>query len=136
MKRINCPAGGMIFGLPNASCHSYIHRFLTSDALRVRIQQRPRLFIEDLRSCLLFDKQPVPCFKASLNRPNISYSVRFKHTLDATNPRGAIGDLILVIKEQRNKAVLSTYTNVPTHRWWRPRLQMEWVSSLHPTTLD
>lgn len=51
------------------------------------------------------DPEEAPCFKASFNRPNISYSVRFKDTL--LNDGGPIHDLISVIKEQHEQAVKS-----------------------------
>lgn len=62
--------------------------------------------IEDLRSCLLMTNQDEsPCFKASFNRPNISYSVRFKDTL--FNHGGPIKDLLSVVQEQHTKAYQS-----------------------------
>jgi superfamily II DNA helicase RecQ len=41
---------------------------------------------------------------SSFNRPNISYEVRFKDSLDATSPGGAMANLVGFIQEQHVKA--------------------------------
>mmetsp|Transcript_4504 Transcript_4504/g.5212 ORF Transcript_4504/g.5212 Transcript_4504/m.5212 type:complete len:602 (-) Transcript_4504:46-1851(-) len=60
--------------------------------------------ISDIREVLLLNKEDVPCNISSFNRPNISYEVRYKDSLDAMRPGGAIGDLIQLIKVQHEQA--------------------------------
>jgi len=59
--------------------------------------------IQDIRSILQFDKN-VPCHMGTFNRPNISYEVRFKDSLNATKPQGAIADLVAVVKKEHQTA--------------------------------
>ena len=64
--------------------------------------------IEDIREILHFDKN-VPTIMGTFNRPNISYEVRFKDSLNAANPAqgvidGAVQDLIEVVKNQHETA--------------------------------
>lgn len=57
----------------------------------------------DIREILQLDKS-VPCVMGSFNRSNISYEVRFKDSLNATNGgEGAISDLISVVKDQHQR---------------------------------
>ncbi len=56
--------------------------------------------IKDMRQILLLKEDEAPCHVGSFDRPNIFYKVAFKDTLDATTPRGAIGDMIDFIKKQ------------------------------------
>lgn len=60
--------------------------------------------IQDIRDTLGLPEGEVPCHLGSFNRPNISYEVRFKDSLDATRHDGAIGDLLALIKEKHSKA--------------------------------
>jgi len=57
--------------------------------------------VQDIRSILQFDKN-VPCIMGTFNRLNISYEVRFKDSLDAMKPEGAMGDLVAFVKAQHN----------------------------------
>jgi len=59
--------------------------------------------IQDIRETLRLDNT-VPCILGSFNRPNITYSVRFKDSLNALTPQGAIIDLCEFVKEQHNIA--------------------------------
>ena len=59
--------------------------------------------IQDIRETLRLDNT-VPCIMGSFNRPNITYSVRFKDSLNALTPQGAIIDLCEFVKEQHNIA--------------------------------
>lgn len=56
--------------------------------------------IEDIRSVLLLKRGEVPLHLTSFNRPNISYEVRYKQSLDAMNVNGAMVDLVDLVKEQ------------------------------------
>jgi superfamily II DNA helicase RecQ len=51
---------------------------------------------------MMTNQEESPCFKASFNRPNISYSVRFKDTL--LHNGGPIKDLLSVLRKQHTKA--------------------------------
>ena len=44
------------------------------------------------------------CIVGTFNRPNISYEVRFKESLNAVRPQGALIDLVTFVKEQHNTA--------------------------------
>jgi RecQ family ATP-dependent DNA helicase len=59
--------------------------------------------IQDIRETLRLDNT-APCIMGSFNRPNITYSVRFKDSLNALTPQGAIIDLCEFVKEQHNIA--------------------------------
>jgi len=65
--------------------------------------------ISDIRETLSLKDEEVPCNMSSFNRPNISYEVRYKDSLDAMKPGGAIGDLISFIKQQHEKASNDAY---------------------------
>ena len=56
--------------------------------------------IEDIRRVLLLKPGEVPCHMGSFNRPNISYEVRFKESLDAMSVNGAMGDLVDLVQHQ------------------------------------
>lgn len=60
--------------------------------------------ILDIRKTLLLTEEEVPCNMSSFNRPNISYEVRYKDSLDAMKPGGALSDLISLIRQQHQKA--------------------------------
>lgn len=60
--------------------------------------------IDDLRLCLQMTKDDVPCFKASFNRPNISYQVRFKDNL----LDGSISDLLSILRLHHQQASSSS----------------------------
>ena len=60
--------------------------------------------ISDLRSILDLPEKTVPCHMGSFNRQNITYEVRYKDNIDSTNPRGAMGDLTSVIKNEHETA--------------------------------
>jgi len=60
--------------------------------------------IEDIRSVLLLKPGEVPCHMGSFNRPNISYEVRFKQSLDAMSVNGAMGDLVDLVQQQYTAA--------------------------------
>ncbi|KAL7551933.1 hypothetical protein ACHAWF_015156 [Thalassiosira exigua] len=63
--------------------------------------------IEDIRTILHFDKS-VPCIMGTFNRPNLSYQVRFKDSLNATGVQGgsggAVQDMLSIIKLQHEIA--------------------------------
>jgi len=40
----------------------------------------------------------------TFNRPNLSYEVRFKDSLNTTKPQGAMADLVAVVKKQHSIA--------------------------------
>ena len=60
--------------------------------------------ITDIRDTLGLSEDQVPCHLSSFNRPNINYQVRFKDSLDAMRPGGAVGDLVQFIKEQHKQS--------------------------------
>jgi ATP-dependent DNA helicase RecQ len=60
--------------------------------------------IKDIRVTLLLPEEEVPCHMSSFNRPNITYQVRYKDSLDAMRPGGSLGDLVQLIKEQHNSS--------------------------------
>ena len=60
--------------------------------------------ISDIRSILDLPEKTVPCHMGSFNRQNITYEVRYKDNIDSTNPRGAMGDLTSVIKNEHETA--------------------------------
>mmetsp|Transcript_2221 Transcript_2221/g.4217 ORF Transcript_2221/g.4217 Transcript_2221/m.4217 type:complete len:988 (-) Transcript_2221:221-3184(-) len=59
--------------------------------------------VQDIRNILKFDKN-VPCLMGTFNRENISYEVRFKDSLNATKPQGAMADVVAVVKKQHEIA--------------------------------
>ena len=63
----------------------------------------PRV-IADIRSILDLPDKIVPCHMGSFNRQNITYEVRYKDNIDSTNPRGAMGDLTSLIKNEHETA--------------------------------
>ena len=63
----------------------------------------PRV-ISDIRSILDLPENTVPCHMGSFNRQNITYEVRYKDNLDSTSPRGAMGDLTSLIKNEHATA--------------------------------
>jgi ATP-dependent DNA helicase RecQ len=60
--------------------------------------------IEDIRSVLLLKPGEVPCHVGSFNRPNITYEVRYKQSLDAMSVQGAMGDLVELVQQQHMAA--------------------------------
>jgi len=60
--------------------------------------------IDDIREILCLDSKKVPCIMGTFNRENISYEVRFKDSLNAKKPQGAMKDLVAVVKEHHEKA--------------------------------
>jgi len=60
--------------------------------------------VQDIRDVLCLDSTTAPCLMGTFNRPNISYEVRYKDSLNATTPQGAMHDLINAIKEQHDVA--------------------------------
>eukprot|EP00566_Odontella_aurita_P002706 CAMPEP_0113582098 /NCGR_PEP_ID=MMETSP0015_2-20120614/31702_1 /TAXON_ID=2838 /ORGANISM="Odontella" /LENGTH=969 /DNA_ID=CAMNT_0000486685 /DNA_START=195 /DNA_END=3101 /DNA_ORIENTATION=+ /assembly_acc=CAM_ASM_000160 len=54
--------------------------------------------ISDIRENL--NMTDSPCHMSTFNRSNISYEVRYKANIDAAKPRGAIGDLVDVVRQQ------------------------------------
>ena len=55
--------------------------------------------IADIREILQLDRS-VPTIMGTFNRPNISYEVRFKDSLNATKPHGALMDVVAEVKRQ------------------------------------
>jgi RecQ family ATP-dependent DNA helicase len=45
-----------------------------------------------------------PCHVGTFDRPNIFYKVKYKDTLDAIRPGGALGDLVDFVKKQHKRA--------------------------------
>lgn len=60
--------------------------------------------IDDIRSVLLLKRGEVPLHIGSFNRPNISYEVRYKQSLDAMSVNGAMGNLVELVREQHAAA--------------------------------
>ena len=44
------------------------------------------------------------CIIGTFNRPNLTYEVRFKDSLNAVSPQGAILDLVTFVKKQHDAA--------------------------------
>ena len=44
------------------------------------------------------------CIIGTFNRPNLTYEVRFKESLNAVKPQGAILDLVTFVKKQHDAA--------------------------------
>ncbi|KAL7537949.1 hypothetical protein ACHAXR_009126, partial [Thalassiosira sp. AJA248-18] len=65
--------------------------------------------VQDIRDILRFDNN-VRLMMGTFNRPNISYEVRFKDSLNTTKPEGAIADLVAVVKKQHE---IANKTNQP-----------------------
>ena len=82
--------------------------------------------IQDIRTILRFDKD-VPCLMGvrhifpflfvaekknsdievasqTFNRPNIQYSVRFKESLDATKPQGALSETDVIFRNENRQS--------------------------------
>ena len=59
-----------------------------------------RKVISDIRACLGLPEKTVPCHLGSFNRENISYEVRYKDNIDSSNPRGSLGDLIRLVRQE------------------------------------
>jgi bloom syndrome protein len=57
--------------------------------------------LRDIKKVLLLEKSP--CHVGSFDRPNIFYKVKYKDSLDAIRPGGAVGDLIDFVKKQHKK---------------------------------
>jgi len=66
----------------------------------------PRV-IADIRTILDLPHKSVPCHLGSFNRANITYEVRYKDNIDSTNPRGAMGDLTALIRQEHETAKAS-----------------------------
>lgn len=72
--------------------------------------------IQDIRDTLGLPEDQVPCHLSSFNRPNISYQVRFKDSLNAMRQGGAIGDLVALIKEKHSQSPLQCSGIVYVHK--------------------
>lgn len=72
--------------------------------------------IQDIRETLGFPEGEVPCHIGSFNRPNISYEVRYKDSLDAMRHGGAIDDLLALIKEKHSKSAEACSGIVYVHK--------------------
>ena len=72
--------------------------------------------IQDIRETLRLPEDQVPCHLSSFNRPNISYQVRFKDSLNAMRPGGAIADLVALIKEKHGQSLLPCSGIVYVHK--------------------
>ncbi|KAL9184396.1 hypothetical protein ACHAXT_002482 [Thalassiosira profunda] len=59
--------------------------------------------IKDIRDVLQLDKS-VPCLMGTFNRPNLTYEVRFKDSLNTTSQGGALADLVSVVKKEHGAA--------------------------------
>jgi RecQ family ATP-dependent DNA helicase len=60
--------------------------------------------IQDIRDTLQLGTT-APCIIGTFNRPNITYEVRFKDSLNAVKPQGAITDLVTFVKKQHDTAM-------------------------------
>lgn len=59
--------------------------------------------IKDIRDTLDMKEGKVPCHLASFNRPNLSYEVRYKDSLNAVKTNGAMENVIEFIKQQHKE---------------------------------
>jgi superfamily II DNA helicase RecQ len=62
--------------------------------------------IQDIRDTLRMGIN-APCIMGTFNRPNITYEVRFKDSLNAVKPQGAILNLVTFVKKQHDAASLN-----------------------------
>ncbi|EJK44405.1 hypothetical protein THAOC_37057 [Thalassiosira oceanica] len=60
--------------------------------------------IDDIRDVLKLDRRSCQLLMGSFNRPNISYEVRFKDSLNAKKSKGALLDLIGEVRSQHEGA--------------------------------
>ena len=59
--------------------------------------------IQDIRDTLRMESDAA-CIMGTFNRPNLTYEVRFKESLNAVSPLGAILDLVTFVKKQHDAA--------------------------------
>ena len=129
MKHTVFRRGDTTFGQPTAS-FQWLRTSFPDIPCTVCTATATSKVIPDIRDTLLLKDGEVPCHMGSFNRPNISYEVRYKESLDARDFTGAMDDLVELVKQQHTRLSEGPFLAVGLYTFTRDMIAICWRNRL------